>query len=72
LAEWRVADLAATLTGGLSLAIIGKVVLCLPARAAGTALGITSFGWLNGTSFHRVMLAALQPLTVGTETLATP
>jgi hypothetical protein len=39
-----------------------RVVLCLPARVVGTALGIISFGWLNGTLFRRVMLAALQPL----------
>ena len=55
------------LAGGLSLAIIGKVVWCLPARAAGTALGIISFGWLNGTLFPRVMLVALQPLNHSVE-----
>jgi hypothetical protein len=36
--------------------------LCLPARTPGTALGIISFGWLNGTLFRRVSLVALQPL----------
>jgi len=35
---------------------------CVSRRAAGTALGIISFGWLNGTLFRRVMLVALQPL----------
>jgi hypothetical protein len=48
------------LTGhGLSFAIIGKVVLCLPALAVGTALGIILFGRLSGTLFRRVMLLAL-------------
>lgn len=62
-------NLAPTLAGPrLSFAIIGKVVLCLPARAAGTALGIISFGWFNGTLFRRVMLVA--PLIAGMLLLA--
>jgi uncharacterized membrane protein YfcA len=44
---------------GISFAIIGKVVLCLPALAVGTALGIILFGRLNGTLFRRVMQLAL-------------
>jgi uncharacterized membrane protein YfcA len=44
---------------GLSFAIIGKVVVCLPALAVGTALGIILFGRLNGILFRGGMLVAL-------------
>ena len=42
-----------------SAAMLWELAICLPALAAGTALGILMFGRVNDALFRRVVLAVL-------------